>query len=38
VLPLDEVQKLAARPKLLEDLKAMVAESAGWFADADEGV
>ena len=35
VLPLDEIQKLNAKPKLLEDLKAMEAESAGWFADAD---
>jgi len=35
VLPLEEIQKLNAKPKLLEDLKAMEAESAGWFADAD---
>ena len=32
VLPLAEVQKLAAKPKLLEDLKAMRDESRGWFA------
>merc|ERR1719152_806591 len=30
VLPLSEVQKLAAKPKLLEDLHAMQAESRGW--------
>jgi len=35
VLPLEEIQKLNAKPKLLEDLKTMEAESAGWFADAD---
>ena len=35
VLPLAEVQKLNAKPKLIEDLQAMEAESAGWFADAD---
>jgi len=35
VLPLEEVQKLNAKPKLLEDLASMTAESAGWFADAD---
>ena len=33
VLPLDDVKKLAARPKLLEDLKAMRDESVGWFAE-----
>jgi len=33
VLPLAEVQKLQAKPKLLEDLAAMQAESKGWFAD-----
>ena len=33
VLPLSEVQKLSAKPKLVEDLKAMRAESAGWFAE-----
>jgi len=33
VLPLAEVQKLAARPKLLEDLSAMQAESRGWFSE-----
>ena len=33
VLPLAEVQKLNAKPKLLEDLAAMQAESRGWFAD-----
>jgi len=33
VLPLEEVQKLNAKPKLLEDLAAMMAESRGWFAD-----
>jgi len=32
VLPLAEVQKLSAKPKLLEDLKAMQAESRGWFS------
>ena len=32
VLPLSEVQKLAAKPKLLEDLKAMQTESRGWFS------
>ena len=31
VLPLAEVQKLSAKPKLLEDLTAMQAESRGWF-------
>jgi len=35
ILPLEEVQKLNAKPKLLEDLKAMEIESAGWFPDAD---
>ena len=34
VLPLAEVQKLAAKPKLLEDLAAMQAESRGWFSEA----
>mmetsp|Transcript_18099 Transcript_18099/g.46281 ORF Transcript_18099/g.46281 Transcript_18099/m.46281 type:complete len:351 (+) Transcript_18099:56-1108(+) len=33
VLPLAEVQKLNAKPKLLEDLAAMKSESRGWFAD-----
>merc|ERR1719487_733774 len=33
VLPLAEVQKLAAKPKLEADLKAMKDESRGWFAD-----
>ena len=33
VLPLAEVQKLNAKPKLLEDLATMRAESKGWFAD-----
>merc|ERR1719152_1100839 len=33
VLPLAEVQKLNAKPKLLEDLRAMQAESRGWFAE-----
>jgi len=33
VLPLAEVQKLNAKPKLLEDLKAMQAESKGWFSE-----
>ncbi len=32
VLPLAEVQKLNAKPKLLDDLAAMQAESAGWFS------
>ena len=32
-LPLSETQKLAARPKLMEDLKAMQDESRGWFAE-----
>jgi hypothetical protein len=32
VLPLAEVQKLNAKPKLVEDLAAMQAESRGWFA------
>jgi hypothetical protein len=32
-LPLSEVQKLTARPKLQEDLAAMQAESRGWFAE-----
>lgn len=31
VLPLSETSKLAAKPKLLEDLAAMKAESRGWF-------
>jgi len=31
VLPLAEVQKLNAKPKLLEDLAAMKSESRGWF-------
>lgn len=31
VLPLSEVQKLNAKPKLLEDLAAMQSESRGWF-------
>ena len=31
VLPLSEAQKLNAKPKLLEDLAAMQAESRGWF-------
>ena len=30
-LPLAEVQKLNAKPKLLEDLGAMLSESRGWF-------
>jgi hypothetical protein len=34
VLPLAEVQKLAAKPKLLADLQAMQAESQGWFSEA----
>jgi len=33
VLPLAEVQKLAAKPKLLEDLNAMQTESRGWFGE-----
>lgn len=33
VLPLAEIQKLNAKPKLLEDLASMQAESKGWFAD-----
>jgi len=33
VLPLEDVLKLNARPKLQEDLAAMLAESKGWFAD-----
>ena len=33
VLPLAEVQKLNAKPKLVEDLHAMQAESKGWFAE-----
>ena len=32
VLPLEEMKKLNMKPKLLEDLKAMQAESAGWFS------
>ena len=32
VLPLEEVQKLNAKPKLLDDLRRMEAESAGWFS------
>ena len=32
VLPLSETSKLAAKPKLLEDLAAMEAESRGWFS------
>jgi hypothetical protein len=34
VLPLAEVQKLAAKPKLLDDLRAMEAEARGWFSEA----
>ena len=33
VLSLDDALKLNARQKLLEDLKAMQAESRGWFAE-----
>lgn len=33
VLPLAEVQKLAAKPKLVDDLRAMQAESKGWFSE-----
>ena len=35
VLPLAEVQKLNAKPKLLEDLAAMQSESRGWFWGTD---
>ena len=31
VLPLAEIQKLNAKPKLLDDLAAMEAESRGWL-------
>jgi len=34
VLPLAEIQKLNAKPKLLEDLAAMEADAAGWFGEA----
>ena len=34
ILPLAEMTKLNARPKLLEDLSAMQAESRGWFWEA----
>ena len=34
-LPLAEVQKLNAKPKLLQELAQMKAESRGWFADAE---
>uniref|UniRef100_A0A7S4BKD7 Uncharacterized protein n=1 Tax=Chrysotila carterae TaxID=13221 RepID=A0A7S4BKD7_CHRCT len=33
VLPLEEVQKLSAKPKLLADLHAMEVDSAGWFSE-----
>jgi len=33
VLPLEDVLKLNAKPKLIADLEAMQAESRGWFAD-----
>ena len=33
-LPLSEVQKLSAKPKLLDDLAAMQSESRGWFWEA----
>lgn len=34
VLPLEDVLKLNAKPKLVADLEAMQAESRGWFAEA----
>ena len=35
VLPLEQVQRLNAKPKLVEDLTQMLAESKGWFAEDD---
>ena len=32
IFSLEEVQKLHAKPKLLDDLRRMEAESAGWFS------
>mmetsp|Transcript_27788 Transcript_27788/g.89800 ORF Transcript_27788/g.89800 Transcript_27788/m.89800 type:complete len:197 (-) Transcript_27788:509-1099(-) len=34
VLPLEDVLKLNAKPKLVADLEAMQAESRGWFTEA----
>ena len=38
VLPLAEVEKLNAKPKLLSDLAAMEAEAAGWFSQPTEAM
>lgn len=38
VLPLAEVEKLNAKPKLLSDLAAMEAEAAGWFSAPTEAM
>ena len=37
-LPLSEVQKLSAKPKLLEELAEMRQESRGWFAGSEKCV